>query len=1127
MKIIRIIAVTLALFVTGQLSASHLLGGEIYWRCTNNGKYIFTVVLYRDCTGISIPNSATINGPQGQIQCSYVAAKSGDVSPPCPDPNWAITCSAGDDGAIEKGVYESSPVTLNGTPPPSGWEFSWTSCCRPSLENTNASGYYLRSVMYPYTPPGASTPLNASTCYDNSPTFAQDANGITCPDFKYTFNHLPSDKDVDSLVFGWAHPWDGANSNISWSTGFSNTAPFPDQSENTSNGPNTLDPQSGEMTVEAYNPQDGWYASCVSVKEYRCGQLIGEVFRDVPMHFLDVTDCQSNASTPTAEIDTAVYQNVKRQGNVYSIKVYPQDTVLFRITGKDLDQFSNGFFQQICMKAGGLQINTNNYSSSTGCNGAAPCASLTSVNPNGSYCNTIQNTVEFFWVPDCVHLNSGSCGSANNKYFFTIRMQDNGCAAPKIGLASVIVEVIAGDPTPPPIKCANVQKDGRVNITWDQPELDSALAFNYYRIYGSSSPNGPWTVVDSIPYYDTLSTVVNSQGPTSYYYMEWSTGPCDFVSQPSDTLRTMSMTMTAVPPGSPEYAQLSWTPFDPNGLPISSNGVYEIWIEAPANSGNWQKAGSTTSTNYVDTVSVCDMQVAYQIRVQDTTSGCYSGSTQDTGTFKDLTNSVNPNVTRVFVDSTNKAGIEFPTDSIGDIVEFYLLFNDPKDGWVVVDTIAGGEASPYIWAGSMASTRSEEFKIISVDSCGNQSDDLAVSPNNTVYLRNYLDKCNGTSRLSWNAYNEFPNGVDGYRVYVETTDDNGNVTPQYLLFTAEPDDTTYLQTTLQSGYQYCYVVEAFDTAAGLTSTSNELCVQAEVPQQSRELYIASVSNDPRRKALDLKIVVDGEADVRSYQLERAPDLLGPYRTIANISKPQNPPYIIEFQDFGVEPKRLEYYYRVSATDSCGGRDTVSNISKNMVLRVSPKEDLTNRLTWPSYMGWNGTVDRYEIYRASAEGGNYQKIADNAGDDTTFIDFEIEDIIRANPENGRFCYYVKAVEKGNPLITNTGDPYSAISNESCVNQKVRIYMATAFRPNSNVPENRLYGPSMELGDVNEYRFYIMNRWGKKVFDTTDPTERWDGTDGDGEAPQGVYIYYVKYATPGDKSIEERGNFSLIR
>jgi len=1120
-----------------QSYATHLLGGEIYWECTPGGQYVFTLVLYRDCTGASMPGGTQfINGPAGNIACTYVPSLSGDVSPDCPNSSLDIDCPSGDDGAIEKGVFRSGNVNLNGIPPAAGWEFSWSLCCRPQLENTNASQYYLRSKMYPFTPPGAANALNTSTCYDNSPVFAQDANAVTCPNFLFEFNHLPSDKDIDSLVFDWDQPKTSATANIAFNSGYAFNAPFPDGTENPNNGPNTLDPTSGEITALANNPADGWYASCVVIKEYRCGQLIGEVYRDVPIYYLDANDCPVNASTPSAEIDTAIYQNVQRTGNIYRIRTYPQDTVQFRVVARDLDQAANGSFQQICMKAGGLQLNSNNYASSTGCNGAAPCATLTSFNSSGTYCSVIQNTVEFFWVPDCVHLNFGGCGTASNTYYFTVRMEDDGCAAPKVGLATIIVEVIAGDPTPPGLQCTDVQLDGSIRLSWDQPELDSVLEFNYYRIYGANAADaalGNWTVVDSVPHYDTLSTIIPAGNGYTHFWMEMSTGPCDFISLPSREVNIMSMSLTALPPGSAEYAQLSWTPLNGVGLDPSRGNIYEVWVEAPEGSGNWTKVGETTNTNFTDTVSVCDMLVAYQIRVPDTMVNCYSGSTQDTGRFQDRTNVENINLGRVLVNQNNKAMVEFDNNPGGDIVEYYLFFNDPANGWIIVDTIGAGASMPYEWAGSMAETRSEQFKVVSVDSCGNQSDDLAVSPYNTIHLRNYLNKCEGFSRISWNEYREFPNGVHEYRVWSQITEPDGTVLAPTILFTAAPEDTSFRQNVIKKDYRYCYVVEARDTIANLSSTSNTVCVEAAVPQQSQQLYVSKVTNDLTRNSLDIDIYIDGQADVRSFQVQRAPDYYGPYTTIATMGKPTAPPYIITFQDFGVDPDKQRYFYRVTATDSCGGYDTISNIASNLRLDVTANEDVTNRLTWNSYFGWMGYVERYEIYRRRADGFSWKKIGENittnGQEDTTFIDYEIRELVEANPTAGAYCYYIQAIEGGNPqgIIDNQGNPISVISNQACSQQEAKVYLATAFRPGSSIVENQTYGPSMRLSNVDNYHFYILNRWGKKVFETKNPDERWDGSFEGSNAPQGVYVTYLKFQTPGDREVEERSSFTLIR
>ena len=58
MNLRRFLAIAVLSLLSFQGYASHLLGGEIVWKCKPNGKYQFTLVVYRDCGGISLPTSA-------------------------------------------------------------------------------------------------------------------------------------------------------------------------------------------------------------------------------------------------------------------------------------------------------------------------------------------------------------------------------------------------------------------------------------------------------------------------------------------------------------------------------------------------------------------------------------------------------------------------------------------------------------------------------------------------------------------------------------------------------------------------------------------------------------------------------------------------------------------------------------------------------------------------------------------------------------------------------------------------------------------------------------------------------------------------------------------------------------
>ena len=58
MKLKRFLAIAVLSLMSFQGYATHLLGGEIVWKCKPNGKYQFTLVLYRECGGISLPTTA-------------------------------------------------------------------------------------------------------------------------------------------------------------------------------------------------------------------------------------------------------------------------------------------------------------------------------------------------------------------------------------------------------------------------------------------------------------------------------------------------------------------------------------------------------------------------------------------------------------------------------------------------------------------------------------------------------------------------------------------------------------------------------------------------------------------------------------------------------------------------------------------------------------------------------------------------------------------------------------------------------------------------------------------------------------------------------------------------------------
>lgn len=85
------------------------------------------------------------------------------------------------------------------------------------------------------------------------------------------------------------------------------------------------------------------------------------------------------------------------------------------------------------------------------------------------------------------------------------------------------------------------------------------------------------------------------------------------------------------------------------------------------------------------------------------------------------------------------------------------------------------------------------------------------------------------------------------------------------------------------------------------------------------------------------------------------------------------------------------------------------------------------------------------------------------------------------------------------------------------------------PNAFVPGN---GPNstfkvVKRGIATLRNFSIFDRWGVKVFETTDIEQGWDGTYKGAPQPFGVYIYQVEAITNTGKPFNKTGNVTLIR
>ena len=89
----------------------------------------------------------------------------------------------------------------------------------------------------------------------------------------------------------------------------------------------------------------------------------------------------------------------------------------------------------------------------------------------------------------------------------------------------------------------------------------------------------------------------------------------------------------------------------------------------------------------------------------------------------------------------------------------------------------------------------------------------------------------------------------------------------------------------------------------------------------------------------------------------------------------------------------------------------------------------------------------------------------------------------------------------------------------------LLVPTGFSPNNDGMNDIFRVLNKDLSHLD---LQVYDRWGVKLFESTDPAEGWDGTYKNAKAEIGVYVWQCTYALAGDtKTRFAKGNVTLIR
>jgi gliding motility-associated-like protein len=121
------------------------------------------------------------------------------------------------------------------------------------------------------------------------------------------------------------------------------------------------------------------------------------------------------------------------------------------------------------------------------------------------------------------------------------------------------------------------------------------------------------------------------------------------------------------------------------------------------------------------------------------------------------------------------------------------------------------------------------------------------------------------------------------------------------------------------------------------------------------------------------------------------------------------------------------------------------------------------------------------------------------------------------------------EAGTYWVTLTGVCGTAsdtihVAMEDCAR---KLLFPTAFTPNGD-GTNDVFGPRIFLR-IGHYNLCVFDRWGRRIFQSRDPGQGWDGRErGGAAAPLGAYLWIATYTVLSDhQPVVQRGTVTLLR
>lgn len=269
-----------------------------------------------------------------------------------------------------------------------------------------------------------------------------------------------------------------------------------------------------------------------------------------------------------------------------------------------------------------------------------------------------------------------------------------------------------------------------------------------------------------------------------------------------------------------------------------------------------------------------------------------------------------------------------------------------------------------------------------------------------------------------------------------------------------------------------------------------------------DLRFVSVGTPDDRMIIDWQLLNNSTADELKLQ-KRIADVGNVWQTIATV-----PGTTTNYLEAGINTDLYPFEYRIVGMNKCDVLIS-SEPHTNIWLSGEQDESFNSVLQFTDYFGWENGVKIYDLLLEDNLSA-YRIEYSNA--------IPIESLsLPHNPKQFRKCFRVQAKEQD-------GEETTSLSNEICFFFSPEVYVPNAFTANNDGLND---GFGVKGVAINEFEISIFNRWGEKLYTSSNIDQKWIPEYRGADVQMGTYVYVIKYTDFENKIYQKTGTIILLR